>query len=59
MCLISKHKVKEKIKFLKKGETYVSPQKHKFKNIIICFIKVGHVAKLEKVRNDTIFCNQE
>ena len=59
MCLTSQQKLKEKLKFLKKDETCASPQKHKFKNIEFCFIRVRHVPQLEKVKIETMFCDQE
>ena len=43
MSLNPNRKLKEKFRFLKKGEVCASPQKHKFKNIEFCFIRVRYV----------------
>ena len=59
MCLTSNSKLKEKPRFLKKSEACASPQKHKFKNIEFCFIKVSHVPQFERVRSTTMFYNKK
>lgn len=47
MCLISKYKIKEKLRMLKKSEACASPSKHKFKNTEFCLISVRHVPPLQ------------
>ena len=43
MCLTFKHEFEAKFTYVKKGEAYASPQKHKFKNLKFYLIKVRHV----------------